>query len=139
MKIVVDSNRIIAALIKDSTTRSILLDEIFEFYAPEHIKDEIEKYKETLINKSKITTEEFNLLYLSVFENLTIIKKSDYEHLIEELKKEIKDIEDIPYLAVCLLKNAEGIWTHDPHFKEQNKIRVFTNIDMLKIIEDRSE
>jgi len=33
MKIVIDSNRVIAALIKESTTREILFDKNFEFIA----------------------------------------------------------------------------------------------------------
>ena len=37
MKILVDANRIIAALVKQSTTRDILLDEAFEFVSPDHV------------------------------------------------------------------------------------------------------
>jgi len=33
MKVVIDSNRVLAAMIKDSTTRGILLDIFFEFVA----------------------------------------------------------------------------------------------------------
>ena len=46
MKIVIDSNRVIASLIKEGTTREILFDKKFEFFAPEFIKSEIDKYKE---------------------------------------------------------------------------------------------
>ena len=55
MKIVIDSNRAIAALIKDSTTRKILFDNIFEFIAPSHILVEINNYKSTIIQKIGIT------------------------------------------------------------------------------------
>ncbi len=34
MKITVDTNRIIAALVKDSTTRAILFDDNFKFVTP---------------------------------------------------------------------------------------------------------
>lgn len=40
---------------------------------------------------------------------------------------------DIPHLAACLASKAEGIWAHDPHFLEQQKVKVFTNIDMLNL------
>ncbi len=43
MKVIIDSNRVIAALIKGSTTRGILFDKNFEFFAPEHIENEIHK------------------------------------------------------------------------------------------------
>ena len=53
---------------------------------------------------------------------------------MDECKNLISDLDDVPHLAACLAEEAEGIWAHDPHFKEQNKVRVFTNIDMLKMV-----
>ena len=35
MKIVIDTNRIIAAFVKDGTTRKILLNKAFEFVTPD--------------------------------------------------------------------------------------------------------
>ena len=49
MKIIIDCNRVIGALIKESTTREILFDRNFEFFAPEYIKSEIEKYRKEII------------------------------------------------------------------------------------------
>ncbi len=49
MTIVVDSNRIIAALLKDSTTRSILFNNNFEFIAPEFVKNELKEHKQEFI------------------------------------------------------------------------------------------
>ena len=46
MKIVIDSNRIAAALLKDSTTRGILFDTNFNFIAPEFVKEEIKKHQQ---------------------------------------------------------------------------------------------
>ena len=133
MKIVIDSNRVIAALIKDSTTREILLDKNFQFFAPEYIKNEIEKYRSEIINKANINEEEFDILVSLIFESITIIPQNEYQKFFDILKEEIRDPKDIAYLAVCPYINADGIWTHDPHFKEQKKCKIYTNIDMLKI------
>ncbi len=133
MKIVIDSNRLIAALIKEGTTREILLDKNFEFFAPEHIKDEISSHKYEIILKSGLNEEEFEILVQLMFDFIKIIPKGDYSQFVDELKTEIKDIDDIPYLAVCWLIDADGIWTHDPHFFNQNKFKIMTNIDMLNI------
>lgn len=133
MKIIIDSNRAIAALIKDSTTRKILLDSFFEFFAPEHIQNEIKKYREDIIQKTDITQEELEILLSLIFEYITIVPQTEYNQLVEELKTEIKDPDDVPYLAVYLLINAEGLWTHDPHFQVEKKFKIFTNIDMLRL------
>ena len=134
MKIVVDSNRIIASLIKKGTTRSLLLNKKFDFVAPSYIFTEINKYKKHIISKTRINEEEFEFLLSVIFENIKIIPYSDYGPLLDKLKKEITDIKDVPYLAVTIFTKAKGIWTHDVGFKEQNKIKVFTNIDLLKLL-----
>jgi len=134
MKIIVDSNRVIAALIKDSTTRQILFNKKFEFFAPSYIFSEIKKYKDYIVKKTDISNEEFDMLLSLIFENMNIIQATEYNSLLNELKNEVNDSKDIPYLATAIFTKAKGIWTHDMHFKGQNKIKIFTNIDMLKLI-----
>ncbi len=82
MKIVVDSNRVIAALIKNSTTREILFDEGIEFVAPDFVKTEIQKYRDDIIKKAHLTLKEFDILLSMIFEYIEIIPKSDYEKQI---------------------------------------------------------
>ncbi len=133
MKIIIDSNRVIASLIKDSTTRKIIFDGFFEFFAPEHIKNEIAEHREEIIKKIGINSNEFDILVSMIFENITIIPQTEYSQFIYSLKNEIKDLDDVPYLAVYKVVNAEGLWTHDIHFKEQKKFRIMTNSDLLKL------
>ena len=133
MKVIIDSNRVIAALIKYSTTREILFSDNFEFIAPDSITVEVNKYKDIIIEKSGIAEKEFNILLSIIFEHIGIIPLNEYTGLVAQFKNDIKDPNDIPYIASCVATKAEGIWTHDPHFKEQKKVKVFTNIDLLKI------
>ncbi|MBS3086795.1 hypothetical protein J4422_03780 [Candidatus Pacearchaeota archaeon] len=134
MKIVIDSNRVIAALIKDSTTRNLLFNKKFEFIAPSYIFSEINNYKFYILKKAHITEAYFDILIKILFENIFIIPESEYGKLIKTTKGEVSDIKDIPYISVAIIKKAKGIWTHDSHFKEQNKIKVFTNIGLLDIL-----
>jgi predicted nucleic acid-binding protein len=133
MKIVVDSNRLVASLLKDSTTREILHYKNFEFIAPEFINEEIRKYKEYFLKKSRIRSGEFDLLLSLLLERVTLIQQNSYEKQSKELKATLPDPKDIPYLACCIATKADGIWSHDPHFLEQNKVKVFTNKDLLDI------
>ncbi len=131
MKIVIDSNRVLAALIKESTTRKIIFSNDFEFIAPDHLIQEVRKYKERVIKASGITEGEFETLLSLILENIAILPKTEYESLIDALRNEIEDQKDIPYIASSLATGALGIWTHDPDFLKQNKIKIFTNIDLL--------
>jgi predicted nucleic acid-binding protein len=137
MKIVIDSNRVIAALLKDSTTRSLLFNKNFEFIAPSYVFSEINKYKDYIINQLGINNEDFEILIKFIFENIKIIPEAEYTKFTEELDNEMKDIKDIPYLALAIFTKAEGIWTHDPHFKQQDKVKIYTNIDLLKFIKEK--
>jgi predicted nucleic acid-binding protein len=56
MRIMVDTNRIIAAMLKAGTTRNILFDENFEFVTPDYTIMEIREHKDELLKKTKLTT-----------------------------------------------------------------------------------
>ena len=73
-----------------------------------------------------------------IFEKVKIINELEYKSFVKELEGEIKDTKDIPYLALSLASKSIGIWTHDTHFKEKHKIKVHTNIDMLKLIKRKA-
>ena len=132
MRIVIDANRVIAALIKDSTTRQILFDWNFEFVAPDHILVEIHNHEDRILKATGIKKDEFEILLALIFEHITIIPETEYGFL-ETIKDEIKDTKDLQYFASCLASNAHGIWTHDPDFRKQNKVKILTNIDMLRL------
>ncbi len=132
MKVVIDSNRIVAALLKNSTTRAILFSSKFDFITPEFVREELEKYKAEFGKKLRMNAEELGILLSLIFEPVTIISKAEYSKFTEKLKPEISDPKDIPYLACCIATHSEGIWSHDQHMQEQGRVKVFTNIDMLK-------
>ena len=129
MKVVIDTNRIIAALLKDNTTRNILLNNQFEFITPDHTLKELDKHKEELRNKIGLEIEEFDLLVSLMFEQIEIISESEYKEFFNECYALI-EIDDIPFLALALANKAP-IWTHDAHFSRQSKARVLSNKDLL--------
>lgn len=93
----------------------------------------IQEHKEELKAKTNLSDDEFDILLALTFENIEIIPKSDYEAYLDECKNDISDMDDIPALAVAIATKADAIWAHDPHFKEQKKVKVFTNIDLLEL------
>ena len=91
MKIVVDTNRILAALIKESTTRTIVRDKSFEFITSDYTITEIQEHKEELKAKTNLTNAEFDAILAILFTHIKTIPKSDYENYIEKCKYEISD------------------------------------------------
>ena len=60
MKVITDVNVILSALIRDSTTRKIILNSEFDFYFPKSSLHKIRKYKDYILEKSLLTEEEYN-------------------------------------------------------------------------------
>lgn len=133
MKIVIDANRLIAALVKEGTTREILLDAEFQFISPDYLLSEIDKYREELLKKTNLASEEFETLLEMLFEYIEIIPRGEYDSFIEKNKGQLQDEGDLPYLATCVAIEAEGIWTHDSHLLQQSIVKTFTNIHLLLI------
>ena len=132
MKLVIDSNRIIASLIKDSYSRSIIYNRKFEFFTPQFATEEIYKYKKYILDKSGMNEKAFEDLIMLIFQKIIIVSKENYSLFIKQAEKIISDMKDAPFIALCLALDTEGVWSDDKHFLAQKKVRVFTTKDLLE-------
>lgn len=131
MDLVIDSNILFAALIKESTTSEILFKHTL--YAPEFIFEEFRKYKEYLKGKTKRTGEEFGDLFDLFERNVILIPKEEIELSISEAEKISLDEKDVLYLALAL-KLKCGIWSNDKKLKAQKIVKVYSTEELLKEI-----
>ncbi len=134
MKLVLDSNIIFSALIKKSTTRDIILSDIFDLYAPEYIFSEIRKHKELLLKKSRLDEGELDALLLLLQKHIHLTPKGKYNEkmaLAEDILKGI-DITDSPFLALALSLDC-SVWSNDGHFKQQDIVEVYTTKELVKM------
>lgn len=132
MDLVIDSNILFAALIKESVTSEILFKHTL--YAPEFIFEEFKKYKSYLKDKTKRTEEEFDKLF-SLFErNVALIPKEEFLQFLEGAEKVSPDPKDVPFLALAL-KLRCGLWSNDKDLKEkQSLVLVYSTEDLIDII-----
>ncbi len=126
MRIVVDSNRIIAGLIRDSATRRILLYPELDFYAPDHLLMEVDKYKHMIMKKGKISESTFEILFGMIQERLDVIPQEEIRGNLKRAREIIAHIDpdDVPFIALALYLKSDGIWTEDRDFFEQNEIPI---------------
>ena len=71
MKFIIDRNIVISSLIKDSTTRELLLNEKFDYYLPEIVFVEVQKYKSYISKKAGLTEDEI-ATYSSLYSKTSI-------------------------------------------------------------------
>jgi len=136
MNLVIDTNRIMAGLLKDSTSRKIILHDSFSFYAPDYIETELNKHRAYLVKKSKIPNDDFDLLMQTLLDNVELVPFEDFEHEYDRAMEIMEPVDenDAPFLAVGLALGIEGIWTEDRHFLQQDLLKVYSTRDLIVTI-----
>jgi len=133
MDLVIDSNILFAALLKDSETSNIIFKHTL--YAPEFIFEEFSKHKDYLKGKTKRTEEKFNEIFDLFERNVIIIPKKEIDPFIEKAKIISPDAKDVPYLALAL-KLRCSLWSNDKDLKgKQDAIQVYSTEDLIRMID----
>lgn len=133
MKLVVDTNVLIAALLKDSVTRRILLHPSFEFLTPEYAFEEVEAHAGELVAKSALSRYRLLRVIDSVRDHVAVVPFASFHSTYGRALDIMSDIDptDAPFVALALSFENDGIWTNDAHFHKQNVIRVWSTADMV--------
>jgi predicted nucleic acid-binding protein len=136
MRIVVDTNILISSLIKDSITREILLLPYMDFYLPEFALEEVEAHKVKISKLSGLSPDEIDFSLDLLLENISIVPAQTIRPYLKEAEKIIGDIDpgDIPFIALALAVDNDGIWTNDKHLKKVRKIKIWNTPELLAYI-----
>ena len=131
MDLVIDSNILFAALLKESGTSDILFKH--KLYAPEFIFEEFRKYKDYLKVKTKRTGENFNELFDLFERNVILIPKEEIDQFLEKAEKISPDSKDVVYLALAL-KLRCGLWSNDKDLKEkQSVVQIYSTEELIEM------
>jgi predicted nucleic acid-binding protein len=136
MRLVIDSNRLVAGVLKDSSSRELILSERFEFYSPYHLVIEIKKYEDYLIQKGRLADGQFDTILNALMDNIILVPYEEFKDEFEEAIGIMKDIDvkDAPFLAVGMALGLDGIWSEDRHFREQDGLTVYDMGDMMSML-----
>lgn len=137
MNLVIDTNILISALIKNSITRKIIFESGWTFYYPSISLVEIDKYKDLILEKSGLSREEYSLLLDSLKNYILFIDFPIYEIYMSEAETIMKHIDekDVVFVATALSTKNQGIWTTDTDFDKQTKLKVWKTVDVLNKFE----
>ncbi|MCD6478288.1 MAG: PIN domain-containing protein [Candidatus Diapherotrites archaeon] len=102
MELVVDTNILISALVKDSKTRELLCNGRLILYAPEHILLEINAHREEIIAKAGISKRRFQELLALLMVQISIVRTELFRKFLKEALKIASHPEDAPFLALAM-------------------------------------
>ncbi len=135
MRLIIDTNRIIAALIKDSISRKIITHLNAELFAISFSKNEVSKYKTLILEKSNLKEIEYELIFDNINSHLVYLDDKIINLKINEasILMDKIDPDDAPFLVAALATNSE-LWSDDKHFEKQDKIKVWKTKDLVKFL-----
>jgi predicted nucleic acid-binding protein len=133
MELVMDANILFSALIKDGTTARLLFEPALKLYVPEFIIEEFGKYEDIILKKTSRTRQEFAYIMGAIKEVVVVIPEEEYSEYVDEARVASPDENDVMYLALAL-KLKCSIWSNDKKLKNQNKVDVYSTVDLMKII-----
>lgn len=134
MRLIIDTNVFISALIKNSVTRELIVNSPFDLYFPEFELKEIKKYEKLILKKSGLSRENFVILMRKLLKYVHLVKEKD----ILDQKSKAKDVmdkidENDSVFIASALSIGGVIWSDDKHFQKQEVVEVYTTRDILNI------
>jgi predicted nucleic acid-binding protein len=135
MLVVADANVLFAALIKDSTTRELILSDKLTLATPEFVIDEFGKHMGALSLKTSVKRGELESIFneLLAVSEVKIISMEELNEFKEKAVKISPDPDDVPYFALALKYNC-SIWSNDAKLKKQSAVRIFSTKELLEFL-----
>ena len=136
MKVIIDTNIIISALIKDSITRKIIVESGWEFYYPEVSLHELRENKTEILEKSGLEETEYLKLASKILSYMNLLSDEQIAVNLNQAKEELGkiDSDDIPFLAAALSIPNAFIWSHDSDLEKQKLVKVIKTKDILEFL-----
>ena len=138
MKLVVDANVVISALIADSKTRELIVTLEPDLLTPAFVHGEIENYTQLIVEKSGMSPDRVTQFIDLLFQYIEVVSAEEFYPHIEAAEAAIgeTDPDDVLYVA-CALAGDAAIWSDDTDFDEQDVVEVYSTTDVIGTFDAR--
>jgi predicted nucleic acid-binding protein len=134
MNIIVDTNILFSFFWKRSITYSLLINQNIEYFAPEFALEEINAHKTDIITKTGLTLGEFEAKRRDLAIAVSFVPLEDYSSHLKHALKHCPDTNDVDFFALAI-KLKLSFWSNDSILKKQNKVKVYSTSDLLRLLE----
>ena len=138
MKLVIDANVVISALIADSKTRELIVTLEPDLLTPAFVHDEIGNYEDLIVEKSGMEPQRVQQFIDLLFQYIKVVPADEFYPYIEQADAAIgeTDPDDTLYVACALASDAD-IWSDDSDFGEQDIVEAHSTSDVIDSFDTR--
>lgn len=137
MLVVIDANRFISALLSKGIVFEIFLLNRFSnkirFISPELLFNEVGRNFGEIVKRSKLSLEELSEIFELMKKQIELVPFEEFNNFLESVKELSPHEKDIQYFALALFNNC-SIWSNEKAFKEQSKIKILSDRDLLEFL-----
>ncbi len=135
MELVIDTNIVFSAIVKNSVSRFLLLNPNITLYSPEGLISELEEHKEEIREKSRLSENRYNELMAILLSKIKLVPIEYIAPFLKEALEFSPDKDDSPFLALCLAKGIP-LWSNDKPLKEkQSVVKVLSTSELFNMME----
>jgi predicted nucleic acid-binding protein len=131
MRLIVDTNILFSYFWEYSVTRKILMSRDMELFSPEFALEEINKYRNEIIDKNNLTDEGFEQVRFDVAIAVKFVPLEEYSSELKRVRF-CPDQNDIDFFALAI-KMKLPIWSNDAKLKGQKKVKIMATEELLEM------
>lgn len=138
MKLVVDANVFLSALIADSTTRELVVTLEPDLLTPETVETELAAYEDLITEKSGLSRSRVEQLQEILLRHVATRSVDECLSGMDDATEALggTDPDDVPYLA-CAIAFDAGIWSDDTDFERQSLVPHYTTAEVASQFDRR--
>ncbi len=129
-----DANILIVAFLRNSSLRRILALSFLGFFAPEFLREEVEKHLPVIRRRPGLSESPARELLDLIEGYVTTIPAEALLLHWEEAAAAMADIDpnDVADVAAALAVPCDGVWSDDPHLRAQKAVPCRATSELLK-------
>jgi len=134
MELVIDANILMSALIAtEGKTYDLIFNERIKLVSVDKLLRELEKHTPEILEKSGLLEYDFGVFASLIFSKIEFVPYDELKKLLSEAEKISPDQNDTEYFALALKLNC-AIWSNDKKLKQQDKVKIYSTDEVIKIL-----
>ena len=134
MELIIDANILMSALIAtEGKTYDLIFNDRIKLFSVDKLLKELDKHRVEILDKSGLSEYDFNVFLSLISAEIKFVPYQEFENFIPKAEKITPDMDDTEYFALAL-KLRCAVWSNDKKLKNQDKVKVYSTNDLVKLI-----